>query len=212
MHLTAHCYHSYYYITLYHSYCYCYVYEVFRFREDAVRESPTVRNLGVLFDKYLLWDSHVSDLVKKCNGILIGLTHVRHQISSSLLTIIVDALVLSRVRLSLAVFGNGSENNTQCLQKVFSFCLRAVSGKKIDHISDVLEVISESDCPRPTELYESQFLNFLHKEVVFFNLRHPVLRCCTGEPQDVSPHLSVDTQLRSRLEVQSFVTALPACR
>ena len=45
-----------------------------RFREDVVCESPGVRNLGVVFDKHLTWDSHISALVKKCNGILIGLS------------------------------------------------------------------------------------------------------------------------------------------
>ena len=43
-----------------------------RFREDTIREGPTVKNLGVVFDKYLTWDPHVSALVQKCNGILIG--------------------------------------------------------------------------------------------------------------------------------------------
>ena len=56
-----------------------------RFREDTIREGPTVRNLGVVFDKHLTWDSHVSALVKKCNGILIELSHVRHQIPTDLL-------------------------------------------------------------------------------------------------------------------------------
>ena len=107
-------------------------------REDIVRESPAVRNLGVFFDKNLSWDSHVSALVKKCNGILIGLSHVRHSIPTSLLPIIVDALVLSQVRYCLAVFENSSENNMQRLQKVLNFGLRAVSGRrKCDHISDV---------------------------------------------------------------------------
>ena len=36
-----------------------------RFREDTIREGPTVRNLGVTFDRYLTWDAHVSALVKK---------------------------------------------------------------------------------------------------------------------------------------------------
>ena len=66
-----------------------------RFREDTIREGPTVRNLGVVFDKHLAWDPHVSALVKKCNGILIGLSHVRHQIPRDLLPTIVSALVLS---------------------------------------------------------------------------------------------------------------------
>ena len=111
-----------------------------QFREDIVRESPTVRNLGVLFDKNLSWDSHVSALVKKCNGFLIGLSHVRHQIPSSLLPIIVDALVLSHVRYCLAVYGNGSENNI--------------------NVSDVRE---ELGWLTARQLYELQSLNLLHK-------------------------------------------------
>ena len=40
---------------------------------ETVQESPCVRNLGVLFDRHLTWDAHVSDVVRKCVGLLIGL-------------------------------------------------------------------------------------------------------------------------------------------
>ena len=169
-----------------------------RFREDIVREGPTVRNLGVLFDKNLSWDSHVSALVKKCNGILIGLSHVRHQIPSSLLPTIVDALVLSHVRYCLAVYGNGSENNMQRLQKVINFCLRAVSGRrKYDHISDVRE---ELGWLTARQLYEVQSLNLLHK------IRR------TGEPQALASQLSANSVLRSRSTRQDSDLALPRVR
>ena len=169
-----------------------------RFREDIVRESPTVRNLGVLFDKNLSWDSHVSALVKKCNGILIGLSHVRHQIPSSLLPTIVDALVLSHVRYCLAVFGNGSENNMQRLQKVINFGLRAVSGRrKYDHISDVRE---ELGWLTARQLYEVQSLNLLHK------IRR------TGEPQALASQLSANSVLRSRSTRQDSDLSLPRVR
>ena len=88
-----------------------------RFREDTIHEGPTVRNLGVIFDRHLTWDPHVSALVKKCNGILIGLSHVRHQIPSHLLPTLVNALVLSHVRYCLAVFGNGSEKTYSASKK-----------------------------------------------------------------------------------------------
>ena len=169
-----------------------------RFREDTVRESPTVRNLGVHFDKYLSWDSHVSALVKKCNGILIGLSHVRHQIPSSLLPTIVDALVLSHVRYCLTVFGNGSENNIQRLQKVLNFCLRAVSGRrKYDHISDVRE---ELGWLTARQLYELQSLSLLHK----------ISR--TRESQALASQLSVNSELRSRSTRQDTDLALPHVR
>ena len=169
-----------------------------RFREDIVRESPTVRNLGVLFDKYLSWDSHVTALVKKCNGILIGLSHVRHQIPPSLLPTIVDALVLSHVRYCLTVYGNGSENNIQRLQKIINFGLRAVSGRrKFDHISDVRE---ELGWLTARQLYELQSLNLLHKI------------CSTGEPLALASQLSANSELRTRSTRRDADLALPRVR
>ena len=169
-----------------------------RFREDIVRESPTMRNLGVVFDKNLSWDSHVSALVKKCNGILIGLSHVRHQIPPSLLPIIVDALVISHVRYCLTVFGNGSEKNMQRLQKILNFGLRAVSGRrKFDHISDVRD---ELGWLTARQLYELQSLNLLHK-----------IRT-TEEPQALASRLSTNSEFRSRNTRQDADLALPRVR
>ena len=169
-----------------------------QFREDTIREGPMVRNLGVLFDKHLTWDSHVSALVKKCNGILIGLSHVRHQIPPDLLPTLVNALVISHVRYCLTVFGNGSEKNIQRLQKILNFALRVVSGRrKFDHISDVR---GELGWPTARQLYELHSLNFLHK-----------IRC-TGEPVALSSHLQVNSALRSRTTRQDSDLALPRAR
>ena len=169
-----------------------------RFREDTIREGPTARNLGVVFDKHLTWDPHVSALVKKCNGILIGLSHVRHQISPDLLPILVNALVLSHVRYCLAVYGNSSENNIRRLEKVLNFALRVVSGRrKFDHISDVREQLG---WPIARQLYESHSLSFLHK-----------IRC-TGEPEALSSQLQTNSALRSRTTRQDADLALPRVR
>ena len=55
------------------------------------------------------------------------LSHLRHQIPSSLLPVRVDALVLLHVRYCTAVFESGSEKNMQRLQKVLNFGLRALA-------------------------------------------------------------------------------------
>ena len=39
---------------------------------EIIQESLCVKNLGVLFDRHLTWDAHVSDVVRKCVGLLIG--------------------------------------------------------------------------------------------------------------------------------------------
>ena len=166
-----------------------------RFREDMIREGPTVRNLGVVFDKHLTWDPHVSALVKKCNGILIGLSHVRHQIPPDLLPTLVNALVLSHVRYCLAVYGNGSEKNMQRLEKILNFALRAVSGRrKFDHISDVR---GQLGWPTARQLYDQHSLAFLHKI------------CGTGEPEALSSQLQANSTLRPRTTRQDTDLALP---
>ena len=169
-----------------------------RFRDETIREGPTVRNLGVVFDKHLTWDSHVSALTQKCNGVLIGLSHVRHQIPSNLLPALVNSLVVSHVRYCLAVFGNGSEKNIQRLQKILNFALRVVSGRrKFDHISDVRD---ELGWPTARQLYELHSLNFLHK-----------IRC-TGEPEALSSQFQVNSSLRFRHTRQDSDLALPRVR
>ena len=169
-----------------------------RFREDIIREGPMVRNLGVMFDKHLTWDPHVSALVKKCNGILIGLSHVRHQIPCDLLPILVNALVISHVRYCLAVFGGGFERNTQRLQKVLNFGLRVISGhRKFDRISDVR---GAPGWPTARQLYELHSLCLLHKI-------HS-----TEEPLALSSQLRANSTLRSRSTRQDGDLALPRVR
>ena len=169
-----------------------------RFRKDRVQESSNVKNLGVVFDKHLTWDSHVSSLVKKCSGILIGLSHVRHSIPRELLPPLVDALVVSHVRYCLAVFGNGSQKNIQRLDKILNFALRVISGRrKFDHISDVR---AELGWPTAQQLYRQHSLNLLHK------IRN------TGEPQALASQLQVNSDLRSRSTRQNSDLALPRVR
>ena len=140
---------------------------------------------------------YISALVKKCNGILIGLSHVRHQIPSHLLPTLVNALFLSHVRLPGCLW-KWVGKNIQRLKKIMNFALRAVSGRrKFDHVSDVRE---ELGWPTARQLYELHSLSFLHK-----------IRC-TGEPEALSSQLQVNSVLRSRTTRQDADLALPRVR
>ena len=104
----------------------------------TVRESQCVKNLGVLFDRHLTWDAHVSDVVRKCVGLLIGLRHLRHYLPQRVMMTVVQGLVMSRVRYCLAVYGNGSAANHARLMKMVNFAVRVVAGlRKFDHVSHV---------------------------------------------------------------------------
>ena len=102
----------------------------------TVRESQHVKNLGVLFDRHLSWDAHVSDVVRKSVGLLIGLRHLSRYLPRRVLLTIVQGLIISRVRYCITVYGNGSVTNDTRLLRVINFAVRVVTGlRKFDHVS-----------------------------------------------------------------------------
>ena len=98
-----------------------------------------VRNLGVVFDQFMTFTAHIDDVVRRCTGILIGLSHCRHSLPSATLTTLVQSLVVSLIRYCLSVYGTCNTTQTGRLQKVLNFAARVISGRrKFDHVSDVL--------------------------------------------------------------------------
>jgi len=109
-------------------------------RSPPYFEGSLLKNLGVTFDRFLSWDSHVSKLSQKCCGILTGISHLRQYLPSGTIPILVSALVLSHIRYCLTVYGNGSAKNLAVIDKILNFAARVISGKrKFDHISAVRE-------------------------------------------------------------------------
>ena len=47
------------------------------FRDTELQSCAQVGNLGVVFYRTLSWEAHVSELSRRCMGVLIGLSHAR---------------------------------------------------------------------------------------------------------------------------------------
>ena len=106
---------------------------------EIIHESDTVKNLGLVMDRHLTYDAHVSQVCRKCTGLLIGLCHVRHCIPRKVLPTLVSSLVISLIRYCLSIYGSCTKRNLARLQRVINFGARVIAGrKKRDHISDVL--------------------------------------------------------------------------
>ena len=91
---------------------------------ETIQERGLVKNLGVLFDRHLTWDAHVSNVVRECVGLLVGLRHLSHFLPQRAMLTIVQGLVISRVRYCLSVYGNGSAANDARLMKIVNFATR----------------------------------------------------------------------------------------
>ena len=95
------------------------------FMGAKVKESFTVRNLGVTFDQSLSFSDHVTDVVRRGAGILSGLSHSRHSLPRDTLTILVQALAVSIVRYCISVYGCCGVIQLSRVQKLLNFGARA---------------------------------------------------------------------------------------
>ena len=109
------------------------------FMGATISGSRTVKNLGVVFDQNMTFSAHVDDVVRRCTGLLSGLSHSRHALPQNTLSTIVQALVASSLRYCISVYGVCGSTQMARLQKLLNFGARVISGRrKYDHISDVL--------------------------------------------------------------------------
>ena len=171
-----------------------------KFRDTSLTPTSEVRNLGVIFDQHLSWDAHVTALSRKCCGILVGLSHLRHYLPTEALPEIVTALVISHIRYCLVVYGNGSTKNQRRIQKLINFAARVISGKrKFDHISDVRDSLRWLDAP---SLSQYQTLCLLQKIIN------------TGQPESLADLFTVNRERpdRNRRTRQDHLLSLPRAR
>ena len=110
-----------------------------KFRDHTLSPVSEAKNLGLTFDRTLNWDAHVTTITRRCFGILSGLSHLRSRLPSSVISALVNTLVLSQVRYCIAIYGNGSKKNLSQIQKIINYGAKVIFGrKKYDHVSDLL--------------------------------------------------------------------------
>ena len=108
----------------------------------SINESATVKNLGVTFDKNLTFTDHVTDVARRCTGVLSGLSHCRHALPRETLTTLVQALAVSTIRYCISVYGVCGVTQRARVQRLLNFGARVISGRrKYDHISDVMKAL-----------------------------------------------------------------------
>ena len=132
-----------------------------KFRDHPLVPCLEAKNLGLIYDRTLSWNSHVSLVTKRCFGILAGLSHLSHCLPSSVMTTLVNALVLSQVRYCISVYGNGTQYNLSRIQKIINYSAKVIFGrKKFDPVSDLLQKL---DWLSAGDLVRHSTITLIHK-------------------------------------------------
>ena len=168
------------------------------FRDAELQPCAQARNLGVVFDGALTWEAHIAELSRRCTGVLIGLSHARHCLPDGILKTIVTALVISRVQYCLTIYGNGSQQNFDRLQKIMNFAARVIFGRrKFDHVSGLRDSLGWIP---PKAMADIQTLITAQK----------IVR--NGEPEELAAMFKNNSDARERSTRQDHLLHLPRSR
>ena len=100
---------------------------------ENIKSSPVVKDLGAWIDAAVTFDDHISKLCSICLYKLRRINRIKHK---TLIKLIINALILSRLFYCSNVWGNISSKNICKLQLIQNFASRiSLDLKKFDHVS-----------------------------------------------------------------------------
>jgi hypothetical protein len=103
----------------------------------------TVKDLGMTLDSSLTYDKHIVDTVSKCITELCQINRVKHIFDKHTLSLIINALVFSKMYYCSSVWSNTSKKNISKLQSVQNFAARVITGiRKYDHVTPILQQLA----------------------------------------------------------------------
>ena len=101
------------------------------------------RDLGVILDTHLTYDSHISYLVSSCLSKLVQINRVKKSFDKDTLMLIISSLVFSKMLYCSSVWSNTSKNNIKKLQLIQNFACKIVTGsQKYDHVTPLLQQLN----------------------------------------------------------------------
>ncbi len=114
------------------------------FNGNKIPISKHVKILGVYFDKYMTFDTHIHQLSKKVIGIIMFINRVKDIFDKDTRVIVINTLVLSLISYGLNIWGTPNETLMQRVQKLQNLAAKVAAGdfKRRDRAAPVLQELN----------------------------------------------------------------------
>ena len=109
------------------------------FGSSTIQPSQSVKVLGVIVDKNMTWESHVSTVIKRCYACICGLSKFSRRLTENVKKSLIEALVFPHLLYCLTVWGSCSSAQKYRIQKVINRCAQIVKGaRRYDHVTPLM--------------------------------------------------------------------------
>ena len=107
------------------------------FNGNTIVSMKTIKKMGVYFDQYMTFESHIDEIYKKVMGTLVYLNRVKDLFEASTHKTVVKSLALSLINYCLVVWGSTSKTHLNRVPKLQNFAVRVAVGtvRKYEHFS-----------------------------------------------------------------------------
>ena len=127
----------------------------------AIKRETTVKNLGIIFDENMSWDSEINKCISNGYGKIKQAYRFKHFLSKNSKKVMVQSYILSQFNYSSIILQNLTKFQSDKIQKFQNTCVRFILNlRKFDHIS---EGISSLGFLRMEEIRHVQSLTLMHK-------------------------------------------------
>ena len=109
------------------------------FCDTTIKPSSHVKNLGVHFDNYMLFDTHINEISNKITGTLFYINRVKHYFDKETRTILIQSLVLTVLDYCNTIWGTTNTTLLSKTQKLQNFAIKVADGnaRKFDHVTPI---------------------------------------------------------------------------
>lgn len=114
------------------------------FNGSLIMPSKKVKNLGVYFDRYLLFDAHIDELYKKITGTLLYINRIKNSFDTPTRVMLIQSLVLSLINYCSKIWGMSNKQQIERVQKLQNFAAKVADGnaRKYDHVTPILNKLN----------------------------------------------------------------------
>ena len=139
-----------------------------KFLNQELNRTPHIKFLGVILDENLTWNNHINEICNKLKRLFHIFYNIRHLLSKDNIKTIYYALIYSRIKYGISVYGQACNTKLKRIQKLQNQLLKVLSGKKFrfptDELHDEFELLTVKD------ISEQEILTFVHN---FFSEKLP---------------------------------------
>ena len=131
-----------------------------KFLNHEINRTSEIRFLGIIIDENLTWNHHINEICNKLKRFFHIFYNIRHLLSKNNIKTIYYAIIYSRIKYGISVYGQACNSKLKRVQKLQNQLLKVLSGKKFRFPTD--ELHDEFELLTVKEITDQEILTFVH--------------------------------------------------